>query len=404
MIKKLKIKFILLSNSAVLIFLILIVSCMNFINYHNIIKDCDRTIEILLDSKGALPSFKVPPHMSPEVPYESRYFFFILDKDNNVIFSDISRIASIDFNESIKYKDKALTKNKNKDFINDYRYIIQENKDNNKLLLFLDCGRKLDSFESFLMTSCLISIIGFLITSIIILIISDKIVKPFSENYTKQKKFITNASHEIKTPLTIINANIDLLEMEYGSNDSLNDIQLQVVRLRELTDKLVSLSRIEENTDNLKMIESPISDIIVEVINNFKSLSLSSNKNINYNVEEMLTMICNDNAIRQMVSILIENAIKYSPNNSDINIEFYKQNSNLIFKISNISTYELNNKNIKNVFDRFYRLDSSRNSNTGGYGIGLSIVKAIVNSHSGKIFADVKDNNVFEITIYFHRK
>lgn len=403
MIKKLKIKLIILSNSAVLIFLILIVSCMNIINYHNIVKECDNIIEIILNNHGSMPGFKLPPHMSPEVPYESRYFSITLDNNGKVIDCDVSRVTSIDYNDALKYKDIVMQINKSKAFINDYRYNIK-NEDDSTLIVFLDSGRKLDSFYSFLTTSCLISILGFLIIFIIIFFISDKIINPFKENYIKQKKFITNASHEIKTPLTIINANIELLEMEYGNNDCLNDIQEQVIRLRELTDKLVSLSRIEENSDNLKMIESPISDIIVEVINNFKSLSLSNNKNIIYNVDEMVTMTCNDNSIRQLLSILLENAIKYSPSNSDINIDFHKQNNNLIFKISNTSIYKLDVKNIKNIFDRFYRLDSSRNSNTGGYGIGLSIVKAIVNSHNGKVIANVKENNIFEIIIYFHKK
>lgn len=404
MIKKLKIKLILLANSAVLLFLILIVSCMNIINYHNIVKECDNIISIILNNQNEIPSFKLPPHMSPEVPYESRYFSVTLDNEGKITSCDVSRITSIDYKDAVKYTDVALNINKSKAFINDYRYNIKIEDDNSTLIVFLDCGRKLDSFYSFLTTSCLISILGFLIIFIIIFFISDKIINPFKENYIKQKKFITNASHEIKTPLTIINANIDLLEMEYGNNDCLNDIQDQVIRLRELTDKLVSLSRIEENSDNLKMIESPISDIIIEVINNFKSLSLSNNKNIIYNVDEMLTMVCNDNSIRQLLSILLENAIKYSPNNSDINIDFHKQNNNLVFKISNTSIYKLDSKNIKNVFDRFYRLDSSRNSNTGGYGIGLSIVKAIVSSHNGKVIANVKDDDIFEIIIYFHKK
>lgn len=404
MIKKLKIKLNILADSAVLIFLILIVSCMNIINYHNIVKECDNIIDLILNNQGSMPGFKLPPHMSPEVPYESRYFSITLDNNGKVIDCDVSRVTSVDYNDALKYKDVVIQINKSKAFINDYRYNIK-NEDDSTLIVFLDCGRKLDSFYSFLTTSCLISILGFLIISIIIFIVSDKIINPFKENYIKQKKFITNASHEIKTPLTIINANIDLLEMEYGNNDCLNDIQDQVIRLRELTDKLVSLSRIEEHSDNLKMIESPISDIIIESINKFKSLSLANNQNIIYNVDEMLTMVCNDNSIRQLLSILLENAIKYSPNNSDINIDFHKQNNNnFVFKISNTSIYKLDSKNIKNVFDRFYRLDSSRNSNTGGYGIGLSIVKAIVNSHNGKVVANVKENNIFEIIIYFHKK
>jgi signal transduction histidine kinase len=234
-----------------------------------------------------------------------------------------------------------------------------------------------------------------------LIILSNRIIRPFSRNLEKQKMFITDASHELKTPLTIINTNVDILEMEYGENESFNDIHNQIDKLKDLTNNLVLLTKIEESKSSINLIDQPISDILIESIAPFKNLAITQNKNIESNIQEMLSMKCDDKSMRQLVNILLENALKYSKENTTINISFKKVHSNLIFEITNESLYELNKDSLKYIFDRFYRPDASRNSSTGGHGIGLSIAKAIVNSHNSKIQANIIENNKFQIIVTF---
>ena len=190
--------------------------------------------------------------------------------------------------------------------------------------------------------------------------------------------------------------------MEYGENESFSDIHNQINKLKDLTNNLVLLSKMEESKSSINLIEQPLSDIIIETITPFKNLAISQNKNIECNIQEMLSLKCDDKSIRQLINILLDNALKYSKENSSIVISLKKYHNSIIFSITNESLYQLNKDSLKHIFDRFYRPDSSRNSSTGGHGIGLSIAKAIVSSHNSKIQANIVDNNKFQIIISFN--
>ena len=406
MFKKLKTKIILVSSTAIFIFLVLALLTINLINYDIIVNDADDTIEFLFTGTNEPPNNKPPHgnkgpnHISPETPFESRYFSVILNEFNSLIDYDIENIASIDYNTAIDYALQAVKSNKDRGFVGDFRYSI--NYDNNvKKITFLDCGRKLDVFQNFLLTSVSIAIISLVIIIGILWILSDNIIKPFAINYEKQKTFITDASHELKTPLTIINTNIDILEMEYGNNESFSDIHTQIDRLKDLTNNLVLLTKTEEKSSNIDLIDLPISDIIIESLAPFKTMASSQNKKIIDSIEKLQTIKGNDKSIRQLISILLDNALKYSKVDSIIDVSFVKQKNTHVLTITNESLYKLDKSKINHVFDRFYRLDSSRNSSTGGHGIGLSIAKAITDSHNAKIHANIVDDTKFQICVVF---
>lgn len=406
MIKKLKIKFSILSAISILALLLVIVAGMNIINYNSVVKEADDVLSLLSKNKGAFPDFKggkgekLPPNMSPELPYESRYFSVLLNASGNVIQSETSRIASIDIGKAIEYAKEAANVSDTRGFIGNFRF-VRYSEGNNFRITFLDCGRKLDSFNSFLFASISMAFIGFLIVVFVIVFFSGKIIRPIAESYEKQKRFITDAGHEIKTPLTIINANVDILEMELGQNECLEDIQQQTKRLTELTNNLVYLARMEEAENNMPMIEFPISEVVHDTAAPFKILAYTQNKEFEFNIQPMLSIKGNDKAIEQLVSILMDNALKYCPGGGRICLDLIKQNKSVNLTVFNTSATEISNDRLGFVFDRFYRTDLSRNSETGGYGIGLSIAKAIVAAHGGKIQASTKDGQSFQITASF---
>lgn len=407
MIRKLKIKFIILSMTSLLVLLTVIVAGMNVLNYTSITAEVDDILIFLSKNKGTFPDFgggpmgnpgnQLPPHMSPELPYETRYFSVVLGEDGTVLHVDTNRIKAVDRQTAIAYAQSAVSKQNETGFENAFRY-LKSYEERTVRITFLDCGRRMDSFDRFLWTSILIALSGFAIVFFVICFFAGKIVRPIAESYEKQKRFITDAGHEIKTPLTIINANIDLLEMDVGMSESLTDIRQQTMRLSSLTSDLVYLARMEEADHKLPMIEFPLSEVVSEAALAFKAPALAQEKNFSCDIEDMLSMRGNDRAITQLVSIIMDNAMKYSPTGGDISLSLTKQNRVVSLTVVNTTTEAIARDALDHVFDRFYRTDPSRNSATGGHGIGLSLAHAIVSAHGGKIHAWTKDGECFGIT------
>lgn len=407
MIKKLQKKFIRLSMSAFLLVLAVIITGINIVNWNAVIHEADELLSVLSENKGAFPmgpgnlGHRLPPGMSPEIPYESRYFSVTLDsKSGSVIQAETSRIVSVDTTHAIEYAKRVLSEGNRRGFADRFRFSVKTENSFIRIT-FLDCGRKLDAFQSFLLSSIGISLIGYLVVFALIAFFSNRIILPISESYEKQKRFITDAGHEIKTPLTIINADADVLAMELGENEWLEDIQKQAKRLTALTNDLVMLSRMEEAENTMPMIEFPFSDVVSEVATSFQALAQTQGKDFQCDIQPMLTLRGNEKAIGQLVSILLDNALKYSPANETVSLTAEKQNRMLRLTVYNTTVNKIPKECLPLLFDRFYRTDPSRNSQTGGYGIGLSVAKAIVTAHNGKIQASTDDGYSLHIQVDF---
>ena len=406
MIQKIKIRFITVAMTALLVLLALIVTGMNIFNYNSIIRDADIKLELLSQNKGHFPEFlpdrprPLPSNMTPETPYELRYFSVMLTSDGKLVQTDTSRIKAIDSSSAVQYAAKILKTGKEQGFLENYRFIAVT-EDNGLRIQFLDCSREVFSFRLFLVSSIVMALVGYLIFFFVILFFSNRITKPITETYEKQKRFITDAGHEIKTPLAIIKADVDVLEMEYGENEWLDGIQAQVKRLSDLTSDLVYLSRMEETETRLQMIEFPFSDVVSETAQAFHAMAQAQEKTFQCHVEPMLSLNGNEKSIRQLVSILLDNAMKYTPKDGFISLTAKMHNRCILLSVSNTTTGPIEKQQLSNIFERFYRIDSSRNSQTGGYGIGLSVAKAIVTAHNGKITASMMERDALQITAQF---
>lgn len=405
MIKKLQQKFIFLSMSALLLVLVVIIAGINIVNYRSVTQEADTILSIISENKGEFPveqdkfGNRLPPGMSPETPYESRYFSVVMDKDSGqILFVEISRIISVNTGSAISFANTVLNKQATKGFIQNFRYLLHTDTDFIRVT-FLDCGRKLDAYYDFLFASIAISLFGYLIVFAFISYFSNRIIRPISESYEKQKRFITDASHEIKTPLTIIGADTDVLEMEIGENEWLLDIKKQITQLTSLTNDLVFLSRMEESETKLPMIDFPFSEVVTETAMSFQALAQKQEKALQCHIPPLLTLRGDEKSIRQLITILLDNAIKYSPAEEPILLCVEEQNSHILISITNTTLQPLEKEQLKFLFDRFYRVDTSRNSKTGGHGIGLSIAKAITEAHHGKIQASSPKENSLQIIV-----
>lgn len=405
MIKKLRIRFILLTVCSLSVVLILLIGSINVVNYLGIVEDADNILEVLAENGGMFPKkmelkeITVPKEMSPEVPYESRFFSVLLDVKGNVVTVDTGKIAAIDTPVAAEIAKSVWEKGKNTGFSGEYRF-IRQNLTEGTRIIFLDCRRGLSTFRLFLVASCGISLFGLSAVVLLICFFSGRIIKPVSESYEKQKQFITDAGHEIKTPITIIDADSEVLEMDIGENEWLLDIRKQAERMRELTDNLICLSRMEEDSNRYQMVDFPVSDMVEEAAKSFQAVAKAQGKIFFYEVTSMLSMCADQASIRRLIDILLDNALKYSGENGEISLSFRRQGRFLHFSVWNTAE-AVPEKNLERLFDRFYRADQSRNSQTGGHGIGLSIAKAIVTAHKGKIKASSQDGKSLQITVIF---
>ncbi len=406
MIRRLKIKFIALALTALFLLLTAIVAGMNLLNYSEIRREADTVLSLLSQNHGVFPDPRagsrdwLPPGMSPELPFETRFFSVLVSEQGTVFGINTGNIFAVDSEAAADYAQEVLKRSGDRGFVGDYRY--KNTKEAlGRRITFLDCGRKLDLFRDFLSFSIGISLLGYCLTAVVICFFAGKFVRPVAESYEKQKRFITDAGHEIRTPLTVISANVDVLTMDMGENECLQDIREQTKKLAGLTNDLVFLARMDESEGHLQMIEFPVSEVILDAAAPFQAFAQTQKKELCLQIQPMLSMRGNSKSIAQLVSILLDNALKYSPEGSLIFLRFEKQNRKLVLSVRNDSLSHLTGENLRHVFDRFYRCDLSRNSEMGGHGIGLSIAQAVCQAHGGKIAASSPDGSSFLVTAVF---
>ena len=268
--------------------------------------------------------------------------------------------------------------------------------------IFVDCSRELDNFYVLLQASFLLSFLGSSMVLILVLFFSKRVFRPVAASYEKQKQFITDAGHELKTPLTIIDANTEVLEMMEGENEWTVSIRKQVKRLTRLTQQMVALTRMEEGSGEEEMCILCLSQVIQEAAEPFCQVAENEGKNLSIFVEPRIQGKGNEMQLYQLVSLLLDNALKYSLPESSINLSFRKKGKRAALVISN-ETDMVSKGNLDILFERFYRTDASRNSETGGAGIGLSVARAIVQRHRGKIQASSADGRHIVVTAIWER-
>ena len=404
MIRKLRRKLVAVAMLSLFIVLLIIIGTVNILNYTRMVDDAQRTIAIFKENDGSFPRPDMSPEhdkdifkgMSPEAPYESRYFSVLMDANGNVSTIDTGKIAGTGTGEAAEYAKKVLDSGKTSGFIGQYRFAVKD-KDGGTLLIFLYCGRGLANFRSVLFISVGISLAGMLAVFLLLVFFSGRIVKPVSESYEKQKRFITDAGHEIKTPLTIIDADAELVELECGESEWLDDIKKQTKRLTALTNDLIYLAKMEEGQKNAVRIEFPLSDVVDETAESFRARAINENKQLEINIQPGLAYIGDEKAVRQLVSILVDNAVKYADSEGKIKVSLTNAAG---IKLEVYNTCEhISKDSVKHLFDRFYRAEQSHNSQTGGYGIGLSVAKAVAEAHRGKISAYTADEKSLRITV-----
>lgn len=417
MIKELKRKFVLISISAVALVLILIIGSINIVNYRDIVVKAEYILDVLANGGGKFPDVPeedkngdettlvsesadlVEPDENIEMQYERRFFTVTFISDTELVIN-LDKIAAVDTETAVRYAFELNSKGRNKGFKGYYRYMktsVITDSGEKDMYIFLDCNRELLTFYNFLFTSITVSVIGLLLVLMLLIAFSKFAIKPIAESYEKQKRFVTDASHELKTPLTIISANADVLEIEQGSSEWIDSIRNQVVRLKDFTEKLVLLAKMDEEGAPLNKQAFSLSDVVKNTVENFRASIDVEHKTLACDIDSDINYYGDEEMIKVLADVLIDNAVKYSNDGGTIHISLKADYSNCIFTVYNTAEY-IDVDKLDMIFERFYRLDESRNSGMGGHGIGMSAAKAIVTAHGGTITAD-SDGKSMTITV-----
>lgn len=412
MFRRLRLQFIVVATIAVSIMLISVIGILNASKYATSEKRINKILDLLSENNGVLPDEEVVEKIlgrktNPDIIVQYRYFSAYVDSSNKVITMNTEHIANLSDTDVVFYVKKILSgNNKYGNFTTTegqkFAYKLNLHEDESKLIVVLDTTSYIEDRVDLIDTSVFIFFSNLVFFIIIFVIFSGKVMMPFMENYRNQKAFITNAGHELKTPLAIIAANNELCEMIGGENEWTKSTKEQVERMTDLINRLVVLSRFEEKSN---VIEKNInfSDIVTKSSKSFKSLAIKGGKNFESDIQKDIFISGDEGALYELINILIDNANKYCDEGGTIGVRLSQHG--ITFKKAKLVIYntykEGKNIDYSKFFERFYREDKSHNSSISGYGVGLSIARNIINRHKGKIHVTYK-NDIIYFNVYFN--
>ncbi len=405
MLVKMRRRFIASAMAAMGAVTLVLLLAVNLWNYTITTNKLDETIDALLTtgqgSYSGSSSFTLPDIFSsdsPETKYMTRYFAVVYDSDGDALRVYSDYIATVSAQEALYYASDALNEGHEQGYYGDYRYCVKEGAAGSAIV-FLNASLEQQSMKTLLTVSLIVAAASLLLGFILVTAFSKRAIAPYVRNMELQKQFITDAGHELKTPLTSISTSAEVLKMENGENEWVDNIQKQTVRMSRLVKNLVTLSRLDEGMPLPDRSEFSLSDAVWEAAEPFEMRARAQGKSYSQSISPELKMTGDMAAVQQLISILLDNAFKYSDDGGEIRLSVYAQHKNNIIEVFNTCPPD-SLGDIDRFFDRFYRADKSRRYD-GGTGIGLAIAKATAQALGGSISAETPDGKsiIFRVTL-----
>lgn len=411
MLKKLQRKFMIIAFFALSVLITVQMFAVNAVTIYQRDADLKTALTLIAENNGNFPDsydsddflgqiFNPFPNSvrTEKTPYSERYFCVEIQK-NVVTRIHTENNPYVSEQMAFRYASDVFGSPEGFGYRNNYMYLLTHKPDKT-LIVFIDFQKELDDAVTVATVSLFVGLTTMALILIPVYWLSKWAMKPIAVNMKKQKQFITDAGHELKTPLAIISANAEVLEMCEGENEWVTGIKNQTARMDELVKNLVTLAKADEFKSKQSVVRFNLSEAVSDTASGFEASATYANRNFAVNVTPDLYYKGVESEIRQLISILCDNAIKYSDEQGIISLNVYKSGKNIVIDMYNTCEH-VDPDTVSRIFDRFYRADESRSRETGGYGIGLSIAKAIVTRHKGKIRAFTNGTTAitFKITL-----
>lgn len=436
MIEKLRKKFIIFTMIAVISVFAVIILGVNGLFFYRTVNELDSTTQMIVNSDGHLrkakndnndpnqnPDTNANPNPNPkdeyteirneadtyhqnnqnnrefknkEMPYATRYFFARTDDELNILEVNTEYIASVEQDEAENIITGIIKSGDETGWNGTRRYRISKIK-NGYMAVVLDAENQVKYMMSILVITFLVSAVSIAVLYIIIRLIARKAVRPIAESYDKQKQFITDAGHELKTPLTAISANMEIVKMTAGESKWTNAVDRQTDKMINLINNLISLSKMDEGKIQQEIKEFSFSESVLDTVESLGSIAVKKEIIIETDIQPDILIVNDESMLRQLVSILMDNALKYCDEHGKISVTVHSNNHSFgknktILMIQN-DFADAEKFEPDKVFDRFYRGNKAHTSN-GSFGLGLSIARNIADSCGIKLSADKNDSSV----------
>ena len=401
MFRKLKIRFILLASAAIVCILLTMIAVLNSVRFLQTNGEIQAVLNILSANNGDFPSVEETAEslqndrITIDTIYQYRYFSVVYKEDKTLYSTNLDHLSNLSKEQALSYANKVIKNSRSSGVFKVgsqfYSYqITQDSKTKRYLLVVLDSTNYLESRNDFFWLSIQLCFYSFIFFVLVVSGFSNFAIRPYIKNYENQKRFITNAGHELKTPLAIISANTELQELMTGENEWTESTKDQIKRLSNLINQMVVLARLEEQPD-VTLVDVNISEVVKKVAGNFKSVIEKAGKKYEIKLQEDIHVKATEDELYELVSILIDNACKYCDEDGQIFVTLTKAKRGKRARLTVANSYaDGKNVDYSRFFDRFYREDESHNQKQPGYGIGLSMAESLVRIFKGKIWVSYK--------------
>ena len=403
MVKRLRGQFITLALTSVLSVVAIVLISVNVMVYTSICSGADGDIDRLrefmgstdsiYDYYGTMPGYRGGTFDSPSADGDVTFFVIRRSPAGELDRTDIASIPGISASDASRLARSALNNYSVSGNVEVYRYRIYEEADGTKTVVFLNIASSVAFFHRLMRMSILSALISGIAAAVSVYIISDSAAKSAARSIDRQKQFITNAGHDLKTPIAVISANMDVLSLETGENRWITSTKKQIGRLRRLVNDLIDVSKLSEESIALEFESFELSPLVKETAELCGEMAEVRQITFEQSVESGIRLYGSEQYIRRLVTVLCDNALKYTDEGGRIELTLRRYKNSVYLSLYN-TCENAEELELDKLFDRFYRGDRSRTEGRGGNGIGLAVASAIVEAHGGEITASRSDGGI----------